>query len=68
MYKGPAGYNPDLGDYWFGVTDVRGVPLTDDQGRQRVGRMTECYSCHADRAEDDDLFGVPAIHRRHSAR
>jgi hypothetical protein len=53
MYKGPPGYNPGVGDYWFGVTDVRGVP-------EKTGRLGECYGCHQDRADDGFLFGVPA--------
>jgi hypothetical protein len=66
MYKGPEGYNPDLGDWWFGVTDTAGVPTRKDGVRQ-AGRLEACYSCHLDRAGDDFLFGVPATTRSHPA-
>jgi hypothetical protein len=58
MYKGPPGYNPDLGDFWFGVTDASGVPKVKD-GAERVGRVEDCYACHVDRGQDGFLFGVP---------
>ena len=59
MGKGPAGYDPSIGDWWFGVTDPSGKPLSDDTGLQ-VGRLTQCHGCHIPRAQDDYLFGVPA--------
>ena len=59
MGKATAGYDPTLGDWWFGVTDPSGNPLSDDTGLQ-VGRLTQCHGCHVPRAEDDYLFGVPA--------
>jgi hypothetical protein len=58
MYKGPAGYNPALGDWWFGVTDPSGTPLESDGGAE-VGLLSTCYSCHVPRSTDDYLFGVP---------
>jgi len=58
MGKGPAGYDPTLGDWWFGVTDASGAPLSDSSGEE-VGRLTDCHSCHIPRATDDYLFGVP---------
>ena len=58
MLKGPAGTNPDLGDWWFAETDPSGVPLDDDAGAL-VGRLTGCYGCHLPRSGDDFLFGVP---------
>ena len=63
MAKGPAGYNPDLGDYWFAVTEADGTPVVEN-GATRVGRLEDCYSCHIPRAGDDFLFGVPADNRR----
>ena len=60
MAKMASGYDPTLGDWWFGVTDPQGVPLSDDKGPE-VGRLTDCHSCHIPRATDDYLFGVPAI-------
>jgi hypothetical protein len=58
MLKGPAGYNPALGDWCFAETDPSGAPLEDDAGAL-VGRMSACYGCHLPRAGDDFLFGVP---------
>jgi hypothetical protein len=58
MAKLAAGYDPTLGDWWFGVTDPAGVPLVDGAGPQ-VGRLTDCHGCHLPRAGDDYLFGVP---------
>jgi Cytochrome P460 len=58
MAKQAAGYDPTLGDWWFGVTDPSGTPLDDGAGPQ-VGRLTECHGCHLPRAQDDFLFGVP---------
>jgi hypothetical protein len=58
MLKGPPGYNPALGDWWFAATDPSGVPLSDDAG-VLAGRLTGCYSCHLPRSGDDFLFGVP---------
>jgi Cytochrome P460 len=57
MYKGPPGYNPEIGDWWWGVTDGQGQPT-------KMGKLEECYSCHLDRAGDDFLFGVPRAERR----
>jgi hypothetical protein len=36
MTKGEPGYDPRLGDWWFGVTDPQGVPLTSS-GRLSPG-------------------------------
>lgn len=63
MGKGPEGYDPTLGDWWFGVTDPSGVPLADDAGPQ-VGRLMQCHGCHIPRADNDYLFGVPAADQR----
>jgi hypothetical protein len=62
MYKGPKGYNPELDDFWFGVTDPDGVPVQQD-GVARIGKLTDCYSCHLGRAQDGYLFGVAADNR-----
>jgi hypothetical protein len=61
MAKQAAGYDPSLGDWWFGVTDPHGLPLRDDNGQPMLGRLTECHGCHAPRAADDFLFGVSAF-------
>lgn len=58
MAKQAAGYDPTLGDWWFGVTDPAGTPLDDASGPE-VGRLTACHGCHLPRAGDDYLFGVP---------
>jgi hypothetical protein len=62
MCKGPSGYNPDLGDWWFGETDPNGVPLEGDGGEE-IGRMSGCYSCHVPNASQDFLFGVPGAYQ-----
>lgn len=62
MAKGPPGYNPALGDWWFGVTDPQGIPQWGDDG-ELTGHLTQCYSCHVPRSEDDYLFGVSAESR-----
>lgn len=59
MGKGPPGFDPTFGDWWFAVTDPRGEPLEDD-GELQIGRLETCHECHRDRARDDFLFGVPA--------
>jgi hypothetical protein len=63
MGKGPAGYDPTLGDWWFGQTDPSGVPLADASGPE-VGRLIACHGCHLPRATDDYLFGVPRVDQR----
>ncbi len=62
MYKGPPGYNPELNDFWFGVTDPAGVPVLQD-GQPRTGRLADCYGCHLTRVRDGHLFGVPGANR-----
>jgi hypothetical protein len=57
MSKGPPGYNPMLGDYWFGVAKPDGTPIVDN-GQKLTGKLTQCYSCHIPRVSDDYLFGV----------
>jgi hypothetical protein len=44
------------------VTDASGEPRIVD-GVAQLGRLEACYGCHADRGDDDFLFGVPAINR-----
>ena len=57
MVKGPAGYNPALGDFWFGIAKPDGSAL------EKSGLLTECFGCHLARAGDSYLFGVPADRR-----
>lgn len=63
MLKGPPGYNPELGDFWFGETDANGAPLEDEAGQPRLGKLDGCYGCHVPRAEQGYLFGAPAGNR-----
>lgn len=58
MAKGPPGYDPTLGDWWFAVTDPSGVPLVEGNALL-VGRLVKCHDCHRERDRDDFLFGVP---------
>jgi hypothetical protein len=65
MVKGPVGVDPELGDWWYAVTDPVGVPLVDDEGNEKRGNLPECMGCHEDRGDEDDfLFGVPRDVRR----
>jgi hypothetical protein len=60
MAKGPSGYDPTFGDWWFGEADPQGMPLVVD-GVVRLGRLDDCHSCHMPRAPEDYLFGVPKV-------
>jgi hypothetical protein len=62
MAKGPTGYNPELGDWYFAVTDLSAVPIIED-GLPRTGRLADCFGCHVPRMADDFLFGVPMAER-----
>jgi len=62
MVKGPPGYDPTLGDWWFAVTDPDGVPVSEG-GLPLIGALAACHECHIDRASDDFLFGVRAADR-----
>ncbi len=58
MAKGPPGFDPSFGDWWFAVTDAHARPTTKD-GLVLVGRLPQCHACHDERAQDDFLFGIP---------
>jgi hypothetical protein len=58
MAKGPKGYDPAIGDWWFGEASPQGVPLVAGD-TVRLGRLTDCHGCHVPRAAEDYLFGVP---------
>lgn len=60
MAKGPSGYDPTFGDWWFGEADPQGMPLVVD-GAVRLGRLEDCHSCHMPRAPEDYIFGVPKV-------
>lgn len=65
MVKGPPGYFPGGGDYFYAVTSADGLQyLPDDSGAPQVGAIQVCGDCHAQRANDDFLFGVPAFRRQ----
>ena len=57
MVKRDAGYNPEVGDFFFGVADVDGTPETDD-GQLMWGKPAACAGCHQQRADAGYLFGV----------
>ncbi len=62
MAKWPEGYQPELGDWWFGVTTPDVTPLFGEADWQ-IGRMPDCHGCHVPHAGDDYLFGVPGDKR-----
>lgn len=62
MAKGPAGYNPTVGDFWFGVTTPDGTPMVAG-GVMQMGKVQSCFGCHVGRASDGYLFGVPESDR-----
>ncbi len=65
MIKGPPGYFPAGGDFFYGVTTPDGSQfLPDSQGFSQHGPVGACGECHARRAQDGFLFGVPAELRR----
>lgn len=53
MYKGPAGYNPDNNDWWFGMGDLLGSNL-EASGPDLMG----CLGCHDPLTDTDFLVGV----------
>ena len=66
MAKGPAGYNPAVGDFWFGVIRPDGTPMVDN-GVTEMGKVQSCFGCHTPRASDGYLFGVPESDRAGAA-
>jgi hypothetical protein len=62
MVKGPRGYNPTVGDFWFGVTQPDGTPIVAD-GTRQMGKLDQCFGCHMQRASDGYVFGVPVADR-----
>ncbi len=51
MFKGPVGYAPDAGDWWFGVVNPDGSVVVG-------GQPGSCVGCHADVAEQDWAWGL----------
>jgi hypothetical protein len=64
MVKREAGYFPAVGDFFFGVSDPSGNPVTEE-GALMWGKLDECASCHEGRAAAGFLFGVAAADRTH---
>lgn len=49
MVKMPAGYDPDDGDWWYGVAGP-------DGNMQREGRIFSCIACHRQAKKTDYTF------------
>jgi hypothetical protein len=63
MIKGPKGYFPPGGDYYYGEFNVNGTVKTSN-GKSQEGRLEECGACHrSERADMGFLFGVPTVYR-----
>ncbi|HZU82209.1 MAG TPA: hypothetical protein VE987_04800 [Polyangiaceae bacterium] len=65
LVKGPPGYNPALGDWWFAETDPSGMPLPEGDAGYQFGipwQAENCYSCHTPRNNDDFLFGISSAY------
>ncbi len=65
--QGPAGYNPDVSDFWFAVTDPSGNVLTVNDERQ-LGALVSCQGCHVAQRSNSYLFGVPLSARAGAVR
>ena len=50
MVKMPPGYDPEHGDWWYGVYDAAGTES------RRAGRLEDCIRCHREAADTDYLF------------
>ena len=62
MVKHEPGYFPEVGDFAFGVTDLNGMPVVDENG-PIWGKVQDCATCHETRASSGFLFGVATAHR-----
>jgi hypothetical protein len=58
MVREQHGYYPDVGDFFFGVTDTEGKPMADANGQVQWGRLPTCAGCHMKRSGAEYLFGV----------
>jgi hypothetical protein len=63
MERRAAGYFPEVGDFFFGVSDVDGNPMVDADGHAQWGRLDSCSGCHQERAAAGYLFGVRVADR-----
>ncbi|NJK31444.1 MAG: cytochrome P460 family protein [Deltaproteobacteria bacterium] len=52
MYKGPAGFDPEHRDWWWGVATLDGTVQASGAG------VATCIGCHESVAESDYLYGV----------
>jgi hypothetical protein len=69
MAKAEPGHFDEGGEWAYAVmTPDGGAFLADDAGLPIRGRYPTCVSCHADRADDDSVFGVPPSYRFRAAR
>ena len=53
MYKAPAGYDAETGDWWW-------ARLGADFSLAETGQVGYCIACHAGAADSGYVFGVPA--------
>ena len=51
MVKMPPGYDPENGDWWYGVYDASGT-----YAQMKGGRRQDCISCHKQASDTDYLF------------
>jgi hypothetical protein len=66
MARGAEGFSPEHGDWWYGVLDVDGWPAFEGDEPMMGALEDRCAACHAGRADDGFLFGVPLAKRRPS--
>jgi hypothetical protein len=52
MFKGPAGYDSDNGDWWYGMGDLEGTLVASGPG------LADCLACHVALASTDYLHGI----------
>lgn len=55
MVKMEPGYDPDHGDWFYGVYDASGTVAS------KQGKLTMCIGCHSQWADNDYLGGVPGL-------
>ena len=59
MVKGPKGYFPEGGDFFYGVYDAFMEPVIKDSGDMQIGALKECAACHISRPLDGYMYGLP---------
>jgi hypothetical protein len=62
MVKREAGYFPEVGDFFFGVLDPKGQPVSE-AGVLEWGKVQMCAGCHEPRQAAGFLFGVAPANR-----